>query len=124
MRSWLFCSILVVGVASAASLFAEAREMSAQLAPAMAAHPTMLPHMNADRERLGRHHRHVRGFFPFGFDDGFIDYPAPVSVALEPPGVASALPAPNVFDTDRPPCHEVTGAGVVIDRGLGCRRAR
>ena len=113
MRRWLFCSILVVGMASAASPSAEAREMSAQLAPAMVAHPTMLPHMKTDREHLSRHHRHVRGLSPFGFDDGFTDYPAPMSVALEPPGVASASPAPSVVDADRPPCHEV-----VIDRGL------
>ena len=98
--------------------------MSAPLAPMMVAHPTMLAHMNVDGKHLARHHRHVRGFFPFGFDDGFIDYPAPVSVALEPPGVASASPPPSVVDADRPPCHEGADAGVIIDRGLGCRRAR
>ena len=118
MRRWLFCFILVVSIASAASPSAKAREMSAQLAPTMAAHPTMLPHMKMDRERLSRHHRHVRGFSPFGFDDGFTDYSAPMSVALEPRGGASASPAPSVVDADRPLCHEVAGAGVVIDRGL------
>jgi len=41
MRRWLFCSILAVGVASALSPSAEAREVSAHLAPPMPAHSTM-----------------------------------------------------------------------------------
>jgi len=119
MRRWLFCSILVVGMASAASPSAEAREMSTQMAPAMAAHPTLLPHMNVDRDRLARHHRRVRGFFPFAFAEGFTDYPVLASGTLDPPVVPSASPTPNVLDANRPPCREVTGPGVVVDRGLG-----
>jgi hypothetical protein len=117
MRRWLFCSILVLGMASG-SPFVEAREMSDHLGPSMA-HPKMPRHM--DRDRLGLHH-HFRGIFPLGFADEFVDYPAPYTVALETPAVAPASPALSLPDADRPPCHEVTCAGLVIDRGVGCKR--
>lgn len=132
MRGWLVCSILVASMASGPSPFVEAREMSDHLAPAMTARPAAIPHMEGDRladrdrmdrDRLGRHRRHFSGFFPFWFDEGFVGYPGPETVALGPPDVASDSRAPSVPDADRPPCHEVTGAGVVIDRGLGCRHA-
>jgi hypothetical protein len=74
----------------------------------------------------GFHHRGFVGArrFPgdgFGFG-GLIGYGEP-NAAAEAPAVAT-VPAPEsaVPAADRPPCREVTSAGVVIERGMSCSR--
>ena len=92
MRHRLLCTMIVVGMASGLSPYLEAREMTDHLAPVMSARPILHPDRDrlVDRDRLAdkdhlRRHRHFRGFFPFWFDEGFVGYTGPQSVAVDPP---------------------------------------
>jgi hypothetical protein len=89
----------------------------------------------------GHHHVHGRHFgfnrfsraeqfAPFGFFDGSgWDY-GPADYGYENPAVPAAPPvipqlappAPPQAAASLPPCHEVTPAGVRIDRGMACNR--
>jgi hypothetical protein len=79
-----------------------------------------------DMRRDGIHHRGffgARGFPGNGLGyGGFIGYVDPEIAAEAPPVSYVPQPAPAVPAADRPPCHEMTTAGVVIDRGSSCSR--
>jgi hypothetical protein len=77
----------------------------------------------------GIHHGvfHHRGFFGgrsfpgngYGYD-GFAAYPDTDTAADVPPISVVPRPVPAVLAGDRPPCHETTTEGVVVDRGSSC----
>jgi hypothetical protein len=77
--------------------------------------------------RHGAIHRHgffgARGFPRNGFGyPGIIGHAEAEATAEAPPVVTAPQPAPAVVAVDRPPCHETTTEGVVIERGSACSR--
>jgi hypothetical protein len=76
-----------------------------------------------------RHRRFAqfRRSIPFGFVDdfgSFGDFGSPAVISDAPPGVdfIEPQPAPSKSAAELPPCHEMTPAGVVVERGDACSR--
>jgi hypothetical protein len=122
MRRGLLCLFLSIGALSVLLLPVQAREGMVHFATVAEPHIGSARTMRPDMDRRPGHHRHFVGFLPFGFLGEYVEYPSPEAIGPAPPAIASASPPPAVPDVDRPPCHEVSGGGVVIERGLGCRR--
>jgi hypothetical protein len=122
MRKALLRPCFAIGLAGLSGFPAQAREMPGHpaLIAASRANSTLAAH--PDMAHRQRHHPHFVGLFPFGFVDGDVGYPVPAAISPESSAVASAAPTAAAPDPDRPPCHEVSQSGVVVDRGLGCRR--
>jgi hypothetical protein len=55
----------------------------------------------------------------YGYD-GFSAYPDADVAADVPPISIAPRPVPAVLAGDRPPCHETTPVGVIVDRGSSC----
>jgi hypothetical protein len=74
----------------------------------------------------GFHHRGFVGGRRFrgeGFGyGGLIGYAEPDAAAEAPSVSVVQQPAPAVLAADRPPCHEMTTLGVIIERGTSCSR--
>lgn len=120
MRRGLLYALISIGALSMLLASVQARETSGHATPIVPPHLSPAPLAHSDMDRRVRHHRHFNGFLPFGFIGGYEEYPVPIGPEI--PAVAATPAPPAMPDADRPPCHEVSDAGVVVDRGLGCRR--